>query len=243
MKPLARFVGAALVGALALLAAPTARAQVRLNVNIGAPNWGPRVPYGTQYYYIPEIDGYYDLYAQQYLVCEDGYWVPLQALYGYDPYLFHPVAISYRGREPWCQRNYYHHRYAYQPYRPYGRGGHSSGYGQGYYPGSYYPDGRGYHDHDDDRGRNHRYSSRDNDGDNDGDDDDNGDDDRGRRGRYNGGGYGGSPRSIPFPVGYGGSPRGGPQRRPPQDQPGSQERSNDGPDNENGQQGGRHSRD
>ena len=64
MKPLARFIGVALVGALALLAAPDAQAQGRVNITIGAPAWGPQVPYGTQYYYIPEIDGYYDLYTK-----------------------------------------------------------------------------------------------------------------------------------------------------------------------------------
>ena len=100
MKPFAKLIGAALMGALALLVAPQARAQVRMNVNVGAPAWGPQVPYGTQYYYIPEIDGYYDLYAQQYLVFDGGYWVPLPQLYGYDPYQFHPVVLQYRGREP-----------------------------------------------------------------------------------------------------------------------------------------------
>ncbi|MEJ7659739.1 MAG: hypothetical protein WKG07_08990 [Hymenobacter sp.] len=78
------------MGALALLAAPAVHAQVGLSVNIGNPGWGPQVPYGTQYYYIPEIDGYYDLYTQQYLVYQDGYWVPLPELYGYDPTNFTP---------------------------------------------------------------------------------------------------------------------------------------------------------
>ncbi|WP_460502631.1 hypothetical protein, partial [Hymenobacter agri] len=168
MKPLAKFIGAALVGTLALLAAPDAQAQVGVNINIGPPAWGPQVPYGTQYYYIPDIDGYYDLYSQQYIVFQDGYWVPLPQLYGYDPYQFHPVVIAYRGREPWLQSSYYHQRYAYQPYRPYGRGGYangyynngyySNGYGRGGYSNGYYGGGRGYNDHDRDGwGRNNGY--------------------------------------------------------------------------------------
>ena len=158
MKPLARLFGAALVGAFALLATPAAQAQVGVNINIGAPAWGPQVPYGTQYYYIPEIDGYYDLYAQQYIVFQDGYWVPLPQLYGYDPYQFHPVIVDYRGPQPWQQIGYYRQRYAYQPYRYYGptRGGYYNGYGRSNYGygnraysnGGSYNGGRGYNERD-----------------------------------------------------------------------------------------------
>ncbi|MBF9141520.1 hypothetical protein [Hymenobacter properus] len=144
MKPLARLFGAALVGAFALLATPAAQAQVGVNINIGVPAWGPQVPYGTQYYYIPEIDGYYDLYNQQYIVFQDGYWVPQPELYGYDPYLFHPVIVDYRGTQPWTRLDYYHQRYAYQPYRYYGpaRSGYY-GYGHNGY-GNYYGGNYGY---------------------------------------------------------------------------------------------------
>jgi len=187
MKPLARFFGAALVGAFALLAPPAAQAQVGMNINIGAPAWGPQVPYGTQYYYIPEIDGYYDLYAQQYIVFQDGYWVPQPQLYGYDPYLFHPVIVDYRGPQPWQQIAYYRQRYAYQPYRSYYSNGY--GYGPSYgYGGNYgrprydnrnaYSNGRGYD------GR----AGNDNRGGNDG------------RGQYPGG-YGTTPRGNQQPQG------------------------------------------
>jgi hypothetical protein len=90
---------AALLSIAALVAAPAAQAQV--NVNVGPPAWGPAVPAGTQFYYIPEIDGYYDLYAQQYIVFQNGQWVPVQVVNGYDPYGFHPVILDYRGRQPW----------------------------------------------------------------------------------------------------------------------------------------------
>jgi hypothetical protein len=123
------------------------------------------VPCDAQYYYIPEIDGYYDLYAQQYLVAQDGYWVPLPELYGYDPYQFHPVVIAYHGREPWRQLDYYHARYAYRPYHAYGpehRGYYRGGYGQpgsprGYGRRSGYCDNRGY---DNRRYENYYYGSR-----------------------------------------------------------------------------------
>ena len=248
MKPLVKFAGAALLVAFTLLAAPNAQAQVRVNVNIGAPGWGPQVPYGTQYYYIPEIDGYYDLYAQQYLVYDDGYWVTVPELYGYDPYQFHPVAIAYRGREPWCQRDYYHQRYAYQPYRAYPRGGYyTNGYGRAGYPGGgyyggnrgYYGNGgRGHNDHDrDDRGRGY-------------------DHDRDYPHRtpdsYGGGGYNG-PRGgqgqYPGNGGYGSNPRDGQPQSPQPQQPGGygndhggdQRGNNQGQGNNQG--GGRHGRD
>ncbi len=158
MKTLAKFVGASLIGAFALLAVPAAQAQVGVNINIGSPAWGPQVPYGTQYYYIPEIDGYYDLYTQQYLVFQEGYWVPLPELYGYDPYQFHPVVLSYRGREPWLQGEYYHSHYAYRPYIPYGgrEGYYARGFNRGY-------DNRGYDRDYGNRGRdydNHGYGNR-----------------------------------------------------------------------------------
>lgn len=148
MSSLPKALCTALLAAVALAVAPAAQAQVRISVNVGAPAWGPLVPREAQYYYIPEIDGYYDLYAQQYIVYQDGYWVPLPQLYGYDPYQFHPVVIDYRGHEPWRQLDYCHSRYAYRPYQPYGQGR------DGYYPGAYGRAGyaRGY----DNRGYNNR---------------------------------------------------------------------------------------
>ena len=238
MKPLVKFVGAALVGAIALLATPQARAQAGVNIHIGAPGWGPQVPRGTQYYYIPEIDGYYDLYAQQYLVYDDGYWVTVPELYGYDPYRFHPVVIAYRGREPWCQRDYYHQRYAYQPYCAYPRGGYyTNGYGRpaygnggyygghGYYGGRGHYGGRGYHNEYD---RDDRYRTPDSQG---------------------GGGYNVPRGGQGQHPGDGGNPRGGQPQSPQQpggyandrDRGGDQGGNNQGQGNQQG--GGRHGRD
>ncbi|MDO7874889.1 hypothetical protein Q5H93_09115 [Hymenobacter sp. ASUV-10] len=93
-------------------AAPAAHAQVSVNVQVGAPAWGPPVPAGVQYYYIPEIDGYYDLYTQQYLIFDNGYWVVLPTLYGYDPAYFHPQPVlGYVGPQPWLGIATYRARY------------------------------------------------------------------------------------------------------------------------------------
>lgn len=108
MKFIPKIICTVLLGALALATAPNATAQVYAN---GAPPaWGPPVPQGTQFYYIPEIDGYYDLYTQQYIVFQNGQWVALPPAY-YDPYQFHPVVLDYRGREPWVYVGAHRTRY------------------------------------------------------------------------------------------------------------------------------------
>ncbi|MBD2769136.1 hypothetical protein IC235_14675 [Hymenobacter sp. BT664] len=164
MNLFSMFLGAGLLSVVTLVAAPAAQGQVRVSINVSPPAWGPPVPCDAQYYYIPEIDGYYDLYAQQYIVAQDGYWVPLPELYGYDPYEFHPVVIPYHGREPWRQLDYCHARYTYRPYRAYGRdrGNYYGAYGRASYARGYdnrasYRSERSYNDR---RFQNQGYDSR-----------------------------------------------------------------------------------
>lgn len=61
MKSLLYSLRVLLIGALALAATTAARAQI--NVNINPPSWGPAVPAGAQYYYIPETQSFYDVPA------------------------------------------------------------------------------------------------------------------------------------------------------------------------------------
>jgi hypothetical protein len=102
------------LGATAAFAAPSAHAQIGVNAQFGHPAWGPAAPAGAQYYYVPEIDGYYDLAAQRYIVLRNGQWVPVATMPGYNPASFHPVVVDYRGRQPWAQYRDHHARY----YRP-----------------------------------------------------------------------------------------------------------------------------
>ncbi|RTQ53764.1 hypothetical protein EJV47_03250 [Hymenobacter gummosus] len=76
-------------------------AQAQVNVNINIPSWGVAAPAGTQYYYVPEYGGYYDLRAQQYIVQRNGQWARVASLNGYNPSGFHPVVIDYVGAQPW----------------------------------------------------------------------------------------------------------------------------------------------
>ena len=67
------------------------------------PTWGPVVPAGKQYYYIPEVGGYYDVNTQRYVVERDNQWVRVENISGYSPSSFHPVVIDYVGAQPWGQ--------------------------------------------------------------------------------------------------------------------------------------------
>ena len=153
MKLFTRIFATALLTAAALAVAPAAHAQPQVNINVGTPAWGPPVPQGTQFYYIPEIDGYYDLYAQQYIVYRNGQWIPVGVIDGYDPRGFHPVVLDYRGREPWVYVGAHRDRYprrvvVVRPGRGLPPGQAKKMYREGYREGRY--DDRRY-DRDDDR--------------------------------------------------------------------------------------------
>jgi hypothetical protein len=149
--------GLVLLGLGLLLHSPAARAQGGYGYGPGIPAWAPAVGPEIQYYYLPEIDGYYDLYSRSYLFFDPYYnsWVSAPVLpqryAGYDPRFFHPVVIQYVGRQPWgylrdhratCDQwgvrpgRYYGsrwpgHGYVANPYGGY-RGGYRNGYSAGY---------------------------------------------------------------------------------------------------------------
>ena len=159
MKYLPSLFSAALLGAAVLATAPAAHAQAHIDINVGRPAWGQPVPQGTQFYYIPEIDGYYDLNAQQYIVSRNGQWIPVAVVDGYDPRGFHPVVLDYRGREPWVYVGQHRDRYprrvvVVRPGRGLPPGQAKKMYREGYREGRY--DDRRYErddDRDDDYGK------------------------------------------------------------------------------------------
>jgi hypothetical protein len=125
MKFNLRFLAFALGTGLAFAAPTAAQAQVSVGVTIGQPAWGPPVAQGTQYYYIPEIDGYYDIYNGVYIVFDGYQWVQMPYLDGYDPYYFHPYPVSYVGAQPWLYISTYRNRYP-QYVTGYRRGGYGN---------------------------------------------------------------------------------------------------------------------
>lgn len=54
----------------------TVNGQVSVNVNLGTPPvWAPAEPVKTQYYYLPEIDTYYDVPSARFIYLNNGAWV------------------------------------------------------------------------------------------------------------------------------------------------------------------------
>ena len=83
------------------------KAQVSVNVNIGSPPlWGP-VGYTTErYYYLPDVEAYYDIRTSQFIYFGNGVWVHNTYLPGayrnYDLYNGYKVVITdYRGNTPY----------------------------------------------------------------------------------------------------------------------------------------------
>ena len=94
-----------------------ANAQIHFSVgvNIGSqPDWGPVGYDHAAYYYIPDIDGYYDVNAHQYIYFENNVWVHrpyLPVRYrNYD--LYHGYKVVINDRDPWLRNSAYRVRYA-----------------------------------------------------------------------------------------------------------------------------------
>ncbi|WP_395066885.1 hypothetical protein [Flavobacterium sp.] len=52
------------------------QAQVSVNVNFGTPPvWAPADRVETQYYYLPDVDAYYDVPAQRFIYINNGVWI------------------------------------------------------------------------------------------------------------------------------------------------------------------------
>lgn len=103
--------------ALMLLVSVLAHSQVSVNINVGTPpSWGPEGNDESRYYYLPDIDIYYDVVKSQYISDNNGVWVRetrLPSRYrNYDFYSGYKVVLKdYRGDKPYS----YHtkHRSSY----------------------------------------------------------------------------------------------------------------------------------
>jgi hypothetical protein len=101
-----------------LVATVSSKAQVLVNVNIGTPPvWAPAAPVEVQYYYLPDIEVYYDVPARCYIYFGNGKWrrsVSLPPRFrGYDLYHGQTVYLNdYHGRKPYMF--YKEHREKYR---------------------------------------------------------------------------------------------------------------------------------
>lgn len=118
----------AIVG-LFLIVANATQAQVSVNVNIGTPPvWGPVGYTNMEYYYLPDIQSYYDVRASQFIYFGGGTWVRSSRLprqyRNYDLYSGYKVVLNdYHGRTPYVyydrHRTKYYKGYHGAPQRPF----------------------------------------------------------------------------------------------------------------------------
>ena len=89
-----------------LLVFSFSKAQVSVNVNIGAPPvWGPTVT-TEEYYYLPDIDSYYDIHESQFIYLSNGGWIRSRSLprryRSYNLNTGHVVILNdYHGHNPY----------------------------------------------------------------------------------------------------------------------------------------------
>ncbi|WP_343586904.1 hypothetical protein [Flavobacterium sp.] len=117
------------IAGLFLMLANATQAQVSINVNIGnPPAWGPVGYTEMEYYYLPDIEAYYDVRASQFIYFGGGRWVRASYLprqyRNYDLYGGYKVVLTdYHGRTPYTyfdrHRVKYYKGYHGAPQRPY----------------------------------------------------------------------------------------------------------------------------
>jgi len=91
-----------------LLISGISQAQVSVNVNIGAPPmWAPVGYEEAEYYYIPDVESYYDVRQSQFIYYGGGRWIRARHLpppyRHYDLYNGYTVVLTdYHGHEPYA---------------------------------------------------------------------------------------------------------------------------------------------
>jgi hypothetical protein len=94
----------------------TSNAQVSVNVNLGTPPvWGPVVT-TEEYYYLPDINSYYDIRQSQFIYLNNGTWIRNKTLprryRSYDLNTGYVVVLDdYHGRNPY--KNFKNHKVKY----------------------------------------------------------------------------------------------------------------------------------
>ena len=99
---------------LSCLSVKIASAQISLSINIGSqPEWGPTGYDHADYYYLPDVDSYYDINAHQYVYLNNNVWVhgaALPARFGnYDVYHSYKVVVNQP--TPWVHNDVIRKKY------------------------------------------------------------------------------------------------------------------------------------
>ncbi len=140
-----------LMSALLLVIAGTMQSQVVITATVGnPPPWGPAEGVGVRYYYIPDIQAYYDVSSSRYIYMSGGRWVHSanlpRAHRDYDLYGGHKVMLKdYHGERPYD--NYKDHQRDYP--KGYNHGQEQKTFGQR--PDKGHGDDHGHDDHGHDK--------------------------------------------------------------------------------------------
>lgn len=111
------FIKLVTLGAMMLLTG-LIKAQVSVNVNIGSPPaWGPVGYTEVRYYYLPDVEAYYDVQTAMFIYYGNGAWVHHAYLPGqyrnYDLYGGYKVVMhDYRGNTPYIHFKDHKSKYA-----------------------------------------------------------------------------------------------------------------------------------
>ncbi|MDD3320402.1 MAG: hypothetical protein PHS59_03040 [Paludibacter sp.] len=103
---------------LMLLFAGSAQSQLSINVHLGtAPAWGPAGSDNVQYYYLPDVQAYYDVHTSMFIYISGNYWVRSRHLpsryRNYDLYHGYKVVMKdYHGNSPYKQFKEHKIKYA-----------------------------------------------------------------------------------------------------------------------------------
>ncbi|RTZ03337.1 hypothetical protein EKM02_00420 [Flavobacterium sp. RSP49] len=106
-----------IAGIILFASANTMQAQVSVNVNIGRPPaWGPVGYSAVDYYYLPDVQAYYDIRATQFIYFGGGNWIRSRNLpnqyRNYNLYNGYKVVLNdYHGSRPYS--NFKTHKVKY----------------------------------------------------------------------------------------------------------------------------------
>lgn len=100
-----------------LFISSASKAQVSVNINIGSPpEWGPVGYTEVRYYYLPDVEAYYDIQTSMFIYFGDGVWLHRAYLPGryrnYDLYGGYKVVMTdYYGDAPYSNFKEYKMKY------------------------------------------------------------------------------------------------------------------------------------
>ncbi len=104
-----------IIAGLALVLTGVVNAQVAVTIGTPPP-WGPAEASGIRFYYLPDIQMYFDVNSGEYVYYSGGSWVHTRELphayRHYDLYNAYKVPLrDYHGEQPWENHRDYHKNY------------------------------------------------------------------------------------------------------------------------------------